>query len=44
MMMMFQDGWTALMKAAENGEKEMVEMLIEVKADMNTQNKVSVLL
>jgi ankyrin repeat protein len=35
-----QDGWTALMIACNNGQKEIAEFLIDRGADMNIQNKV----
>ena len=36
-----QDGWTALMEASFKGYVDIVKMLIEAKAEINTQKKVS---
>ncbi len=33
------DGWTALMQAVENGEKEIVEFLVSKKADVNERDE-----
>ena len=38
----FQDGWTALMKASERGRMECVTVLLDRGAEVNMQNKVSV--
>lgn len=35
-----QDQWTALMLAAENGHKDVVEFLVKAGADVNHQEKV----
>ena len=36
-----QWGWTALMKASEEGQVECVKMLMDRRAKVNMQNKVS---
>ena len=36
-----QDGFTALLVAAQEGHCEIVKMLLEAKADVNVQNIVS---
>ena len=38
----FQDGWTALMRASWSGHVEPVKVLLDRGADVNKQNKVSV--
>jgi hypothetical protein len=38
---LFQDGWTALIYASENGHAEVVELLLAAKADPNLKNNVS---
>ena len=38
----FQDGWTALMEASESGHVECVMVLLYRGAEVNMQNKVSV--
>ena len=35
-----QDGWTALMAAAQNGHREVVELLLQHGADANAKDKV----
>ena len=36
-----QDGWTALMEAADNGLTATVQSLVAAEVDMNIQGKVS---
>ena len=36
-----QDGWSPLMKACENGNAEVVKILVSAGAHVNDQNKVS---
>ena len=36
-----QDGWSALIKAAEKGHADIVKHLIEAGADVNAQDNVS---
>ena len=36
-----QDGWSPLMAASEHGHHEIVKVLIEQGANINSQNKVS---
>ena len=36
----FQDGWSALMLASENGHTENVKCLIEAKASLDLQEQV----
>ena len=38
---LYQDGWTALMKASREGEAECVRILLERGAQANTQDEVS---
>ena len=35
-----QGGWTALMAAAQNGHKEVVELLLQHNADINAKHNV----
>ena len=35
-----QDGWTALYMASNNGDVEVVKLLLQYNADVNIQNKV----
>ena len=37
---MFQDGWTALIYAADEGHVSCVEVLVQAGANLNTQDKV----
>ena len=37
---MFQDGWTALIRAAQNGKLSCLELLVEKGADLNAKNNV----
>ena len=37
---MFQDGWTALIYAADEGHVSCVEVLVQAGANLNTQNEV----
>ena len=37
-----QEGWTAMMLAAENGHVEVVDRLLAAGADKDAQNKVSI--
>ena len=39
-----QDGWTALMKASENGHTDVVKVLVEAKADLNITDKVNLMM
>ena len=39
----YQDGWTALMLASQQGHKEVAKLLIDHGANKDIQNKVSVI-
>ena len=39
-LLLIQDGWTALMWAAQNGHGEVVGMLLEAKADPDVKDEV----
>ena len=39
--LLLQDGWTALMRASVSGHKECVNVLLDMGAEVNMQDKVS---
>ena len=40
LIVVMQDGWTALMAAASHGHREVVELLIQHNADINAKDEV----